>query len=226
MQPPTAADRVAFTFLPEELIERILAIALSPLAQPTRPALYTPRPSWHTSLSDQTPLCTNANNLGLLLLSHQLNRIATPLLYTRVTLHSHTQADRLDRTLRARPDLAPRVRWVIAGGCWEEVADVLACLGGDGDAGLGLEVLDLMIDTDHLFRDAVRPYLRTFVSALQGLTGLRHLVLRKEHCTYLTLPKVRYMITGFGEAIAGWPKLVRFSSPLRCDSEMKGFEYM
>ena len=173
--------------LPEEILEHILALAIS-----------SPRRLWH-------PFSSPAwRARALLLVSRKINRIATPLAYGHLTIHTREQAHLLSRTLHARPDIASCVRWVVAHGCWNEVGRVLHFLAGSESAAR-LEVLDLTLDVDASSQVPI-----VLTSALQALVSLRHLILRKEDFAYLSHIKVKSVICALAEAIQGWSRLVLF----------------
>ncbi|GLB40965.1 hypothetical protein LshimejAT787_0901800 [Lyophyllum shimeji] len=168
---------------PEELLERILAHALP-----------SPRPQWlHSPAHPST-------RLAPLLTSHQLTRIATPLLYHSVHLPTPDKACLLLRTLRAEPALAAHVRCLSIAGVWRDAAEVMSLCTE------ALYALDLNITFDSDDEDPARTD-EMFAEALSRLTGVRHLTLRKPNNLYLSLPRARPFINAVALAIPSWKNL-------------------
>lgn len=169
---------------PEELLDRILALSLSPSALPP-----SPRPAWHAPAPSRT-------RLAPLLVCRRLTRIGTPHLYHALHLAAAATTRLLLATLQAAPALAAHVR-------------VLSLAGVSADAGAvmrlctGVTHLELVLDGMHGEGDDV-----AFVQGLQHMHEVRHLTLRKPGTVYLSLPRARFVIAGLAAAIDEWPELV------------------
>ncbi|KAF8066675.1 hypothetical protein FPV67DRAFT_1495892 [Lyophyllum atratum] len=176
---------MALNLFPEELLERILAQTL--------PSHADPRPIWlHSPAHPST-------RLAPLLTSRQFVRIATPLLYHSVHIPNLAKAQLLLRTLRARPSLAGHIRCLSFAGVWREAAEIMSLCSGS------LSVLDLTITFEN--DDGQSTTDELYSEALKGLTGIRHLTVRKTNHVYLSLPRPRALINGLAHAIHHWPHL-------------------
>lgn len=228
---------------PEELLERILTLAIRspPLEFPSSSGHG--RPSWHTT-SRPPPIASRSStlpsipsafavnspqivakdrplsvHLSPLLTSRLFSRIATPLFYHTVHLHSSSQTGLLLRTLTdegndSNQGLGKYVRKLIVSGVWPELSTLVHLCPH-------IESLDLGIDDG---RSDVNPYhaawnlqdngvesqnrLTPFFSSLPTLKHLKHLTLRKDPAVYLSQPKVRNTITGVAQALQEWKELV------------------
>lgn len=184
---------MASTFLsfPEELIERILSLALSAHDSPIS------RPPW---------LRSKSSHLAPLYISRQLTRIATPLLYNNIHLPTQSHANKLLATLASKPHLAIHIHSLSIAGLWEDAARIMRLSANS------LSELDLSItiggDNDehhsHTIDDA-------YAEALAAMSGIRHLTLRKPSNVYLSLTRPRAIINAVALAITNWPHLVRDS---------------
>ncbi|RDB26257.1 hypothetical protein Hypma_006076 [Hypsizygus marmoreus] len=181
---------------PEELLERILAHSIDH----THIHAHAPRPAWLRS-----PTGTQSTRLAPLLVSRQLARICTPLLYHTIHLATPAQAHLLLRTLTAAPSLAAHVRCLSLAGLWRDAAEVMRMCGQ------GVRVLDVTItNNDEDGHGQGEDVTGLWREALGGMTGVRHLTLRKPNNVYLSLPRPRSIINALASAISGsdgWTQL-------------------
>jgi len=189
----TTATTTSLASFPEELLERILALSLSP------PPLILHRPSWHfhhtTSHTHKNPLFT-----APLLVSKSWLRIATPLIYNSLHIHSPAHAALLARTFTANPALASSSRRLVVSGVWPELAPVARACSA-------LEILDITLDASCSLEIHALLETKTFCDSLSSL-DITHLVVRKAN-VYLSQPKPRHIIAGLARAIPRWSRLVR-----------------
>ncbi|KAI9566083.1 hypothetical protein HD554DRAFT_2026010 [Boletus coccyginus] len=183
---------------PEELLARILALSLA------RPA------------SDVFPPLPPRNRIALLLVSRQFLRIASPLLYHTLHLHSPFQASRALDTLTRHATLASAVRRIVFGGIWHDCASVLA-------------LCDHVYDVD-ICLDAGRPHqtsrpadpndvdAEAFCYALEQRCTITHLTLRKHPAVYLTHPRPIYVLQRLSQAVPRWTNLETVHFALRISS--------
>ncbi|KAG6895781.1 hypothetical protein C0992_012639 [Termitomyces sp. T32_za158] len=164
--------------LPEELLERILAHAITP-----------PRPAWLRS-----PTASTAR-LAPLLVSRQFHRIATPLLYRAIHLDSPAAATRLLHTLAQRPEYASHIHELTLQSLSRPVTDVLRLCPR-------LVSLDLALAFDDEDDEGDAD-----LDVFETLTGIRHLTLRKPPNVYLSLAGPRALINALARAIPTWPHL-------------------
>lgn len=167
---------------PEELLARILALALIP------------------PCSDLFP------PIAPLLVSRQFLRIASPLFYHTLHLHSPHQTARAIDTLTHHPPLANAVRRVVFAGIWHNSAAVLAlcdrvydvdfCL----DAGPGPQTSGP--------GDPIDPDAEAFCYALEQCHSITHLTMRKDPALYLTHPRPIYILQRLAQVVHHWPNLV------------------
>ena len=178
---------------PEELLVRILALALPP--HPTASDLFPPR-----------------NRTAPLLVSRQFLRIASPLFYHTLHLHSHNQATRVLDTLTLHPALANAVRRLVFSGIWHASASVLALCDRVCD-------IDICLDIGPCHRasepgDPLDVDAEAFCSALEQRRAITHLTIRKDPAVYLTHSRPIYVLQRLAHAVRQWTNLV---SPLRSD---------
>ncbi|PCH38893.1 hypothetical protein WOLCODRAFT_92487 [Wolfiporia cocos MD-104 SS10] len=185
--------------LPEELLEHILELAITP----TAPAPHY-RPSWHPppqphSPSGAPPSAPSAP--APLLVSRTWLRIATPLHYRHVVLRSHRQTRLLARTLADNPALGACVRSLRVEGTFAALPDVVrACPA--------LEAFDMTVDNGAAGAEAgaADETVHRFCSGFRLMPRVKHLVIRKN--AYLTQPVPTLVIDELGKAIsAGWEQL-------------------
>ncbi|KAF7303828.1 hypothetical protein MIND_00612600 [Mycena indigotica] len=179
---------------PEELVEHILADAV--IASPA-PSL---RASWHTPLDLRT-------RVAPLLVSSSFHRIAVPLFYHTVVIHTPGQSKALLQALHKQPSLARSVRRLV----------LLAPAETD------IEILQLLAHVHYL--DITLPLEdREFglAGALHGLHNLEELVIRKGAATYLSQRGPRAVLDALAGVITSCPKLdsVTIAFPLSADHSL------
>ncbi|KAF9809030.1 hypothetical protein IEO21_07628 [Rhodonia placenta] len=184
--------------MPEEILERILELVVTPATLGTN---Y--RPAWHPAPAAPT----SSTHLAPLLVSHTWLRIATPLHYRHIVLRSAQHTVLLARTLRANPELGRWVRSVRVEGAFAALPDVVRCCpqlegfdmtvdnGSDGDADSADEAEARVADAK-----VVR-----FCSAFAHMRQIKHLVIRKN--AYLTQPRPTLIFEELGKAISRWTHL-------------------
>lgn len=193
--------RLTLSTMPEELLERILAFAV------------TPGPSQR--------FAPNLKKLGVaphvapLLVSRTWLRIATPTFYRHITLRSDKQAALLAQSLRRNPELGRWVRSIRAEGTYPRLLDVVQYCPA-------LEEFDMTVDNgpSNLQMAQVSPQrppsvdaaVVRFCNSFSCMRRLRHLVIRKN--AYLTLPGPTHVFEELGKAIRGWKYLVSTIVPL------------
>jgi hypothetical protein len=188
---------ITLASFPEELLERILSLCLSP------PPVPIPRPSWHVPPVISKWPSRNASarvRTAPMLVSKSWLRIATPIVYHTLHVHSPAHAALLSRTLCRNPKLASLTRRLVVSGVWPELAPIArACTA--------LEVLDITLDAGSTVEREAALETAAFCDALNTL-DIHYLVVRKAN-VYLSQPKPRHVIAGLAKAIARWRHLVR-----------------
>jgi hypothetical protein len=174
--------------LPEEILDRLLFLALSPSLVHCFPS--SPRPIWHTRPSPY---------LAILLTCHRFRRIATHYVYNTIYLATCTQARLLHSSLQHNPSLAPHIQSLTMLGVWPEGGLIMGLCKG------AVRHLDINLER---FSDA-GPVDREYGDGLRELVGVRHLTVRKPYHVYQSLPRLRYIIIALAKAIEGWTELVR-----------------
>lgn len=195
MLTPTSASAVGLSTIPEELIERILAFALS------SPSSTVVASKGHGTSSRTGPLLT----------SRALNRIGTPLLYSTLRINTARSARLLAQTLSGNgvTTVAPRakelsscVRTIIARASYPSIGVVFhAC------AGRTLELLDITVDAG-IDGDGEKDKESgmMFGEALAEL-DVKEFVLRKRGA-YLTQERPKAVMTCLATAVLKWKSLV------------------
>ena len=187
--------RLTLSTMPEELLERILAFAVTPaLPQRSSPSLKK---------------LGVAPHVAPLLVSRTWLRIATPTFYRHITLRSDKQTALLAQSLRRNPELGRWVRGIRAEGTYSRLLDVIQYCPA-------LEEFDMTVDNGpsnlqmaHLSSQrppAVDAAVVRFCNSFSYMRRLRHLVIRKN--AYLTLPGPTHVFEQLGKAIRGWKYLV------------------
>lgn len=197
MLSPTPASALGLSTIPEELIERILAFALSP--------------SSSTAPVASKPHGTSSSRTGPLLTSRALNRIGTPLLYSTLRINTARSARLLAQTLsgngittaaaRAK-ELSSCVRAIIARASYPSIGVVFhAC------AGRTLELLDITVDAG-IDGDGEKDK-ESGVMFGEALTevDVKEFVLRKRGA-YLTQERPKAVMTCLATAVLKWNSLV------------------
>lgn len=190
--------------VPEEILERILALVLTQSPEPSRP-------SWHVY---QTPPATSPGIIAPLLVCRSWLRIATPVHYRHPVLRTPRHVELLLRALRHDPSLAPCVRSLHLHATSPALRQLVPLCSS-------LDTLDITVDNadsspltlatgvipappaqdDSRDRNVV-----DFCEAFRKTRGIRHLIIRKN--AYLTQPNAIYIFEQLAKAIAHWRKLV------------------
>ncbi|KAI0721736.1 hypothetical protein C8Q72DRAFT_79351 [Fomitopsis betulina] len=186
--------RLTLSAMPEELLERILAFAITPGS--------SQRSAVHLKNLGVAP------HVAPLLVSRTWLRIATPTFYRHITLRSDKQAALLAHSLRRNPELGRWVRSIRAEGTYPRLLDVAQFCPV-------LEEFDMTVDngpsTPHAAQvsphrpPTVDEAIVRFCHSFSCMRRLRHLVIRKN--AYLTLPGPTHVFEQLGKAIRGWKYL-------------------
>ncbi|KAI0646304.1 hypothetical protein C8Q79DRAFT_926301 [Trametes meyenii] len=193
--------------VPEEILERILALVLVQSAE------LSPRPSWHPYASSSTP--RHPAVISPLLVCRSWLRIATPIHYRHPVLRSPKHAELLLRALRCTPALARCVRSLHLHATSPALRDLVSMC-------THLHTLDITVDNADAQPTSpgpvgsatpgapVQPQGRDrrvveFCEAFTRTGSVRHLVIRKN--AYLTQPNATYVFEQLAKAIARWHKL-------------------
>ncbi|KAF8443978.1 hypothetical protein L210DRAFT_3643546 [Boletus edulis BED1] len=182
---------------PEELLVRILSLSLVPP---------------HRTPSDGFPPLPHRNRVAPLLVSRQFFRIAVPLFYHTLHLHSPRQTARVLDTLTHHPTLAHAVRRVVFPAIChasaavlslcDRVYDVDICL----DCGPGRRTSGP--DPDDVDAEA-------FCYALEQRRTIAHLTIRKDPAAYLTHSRPMYVLQRLAQAVRHWTNLETVHFALR-----------
>lgn len=222
---------ISLTSLPEELLERIIALAVLPASfDPSALAVVAPaltglprsssapfpsrapsRPLLpRTSSLQVTPVRKPVNRSTPLLTNTLFSRIGTAVLYMHIHLLSREQCTSLIRTLSARPDLARRVRSLRIEGAWSEVYQLLQCLKNTGSS--RLEVFDMqVVASERQNGPPSSTDSHMFCAALAMLPSVgkvKSLTIRKASDAYLTLPGPASILECLSDTVASWLALV------------------
>ncbi|KAJ6482452.1 hypothetical protein C8R45DRAFT_797376, partial [Mycena sanguinolenta] len=166
---------------PEELLERVLLHAV------VAPAVPYSRPSWHPHSSQGKELQPRGRTAPLLV-CQDFHRIALPLFYHTLVLHSSRQSASVLQALRARPHLARSVRVLVLPAPSASDAEVLRMLPK-------LLVLDVTLPSCQV--DGIEQ----LGSAIRNLTTLQELRVRKGAGTYLSQLAPRVMLDALAVAV-------------------------
>ncbi|EGN94564.1 hypothetical protein SERLA73DRAFT_163095 [Serpula lacrymans var. lacrymans S7.3] len=226
---------------PEELLERILALCVSPPdTLPTRPDWHLSRSSPSTPQNEQTPSLPPRSRITPLLVSKSWLRIATPLFYHTVLLRTPEQASALLITLQGAPDLARAIRTIVVSGCWPCLRELLAACPL-------LESFDFTLDAGLMpspnnntannntanggvpspavgagaITDAVDVDAQAFCDVLEQI-DLKHVTVRKPTSVYLTHPKPRYILSRLSAAVSKWSHLETAHMAFRLTDDASG----
>lgn len=218
---------LTLTSLPEEILERILALALAP----GKPSSDKQQPAVKSSVSrsQSAPFPTSTNSLtpfarvadfrsltrdpvfrySPLLVSSLFARIGTALLYSAVHLKSPEQCRQLLSTLRQRPGLASCIRTLRMDGIWGDSKKLVKALRVPGAR---LESFDFCITEPEYGYPGNVPVLELFCEALSMLPTLRtvkELTVRKAADAYLALPAPNCVLERLSVIIPQCNSLVR-----------------
>ncbi|KAI0330350.1 hypothetical protein GY45DRAFT_1211558, partial [Cubamyces sp. BRFM 1775] len=207
--PITLAD------VPEEILERILALVLVQSAE------LSPRPSWHpyTTASSSSSSTGHPTVISPLLVCRDWLRIATPIHYRHPVLRTPRHAELLLRALRHTPALAHCVRSLHVQATSPALRDlVVVCANlntlditvDNADAPPAASVLPTGAGVVPVHQQQQQPHSRDrrvveFCEAFTRTRSIRHLVIRKN--AYLTQPNATYVFEQLAKAIARWHKL-------------------
>lgn len=222
-----------FSSLPEELLERILALALAPNPNGSGsvpPALLggltrSPSTPFPANLSRATslrrPMASSGevfskgpvDRYAPLLTCRTFARIGTPLLYSHLHLKTRDQCVLAMNTMQADPELAQAVRSVRFDGIWLECRAVVNTLV---QAGARLEAFDFCISLPESFGAPEVPggageAVLSFCDALSSLPALgtvKRLTIRKTADAYLTLAGPSQILECLSAVVPEWVSLV------------------
>ena len=212
----TTRNPITIYAIPEEILERILALILVQSPEASQ------RPVWHPYPS-QSPSTAHPNIISPLLVCRSWLRIATPIHYRHPVLRTPRHVELLLRAVRHTPALALCVRSLHVHATSPALRDLVPFCRN-------VDTLDITVDnadassttvttTVMPARQAVRDGARDrnvieFCEAFQRTRSVRHLVIRKN--AYLTQPNAIYVFEQLAQAIPRWHRLVsvRFSPPL------------
>ncbi|KAH8823160.1 hypothetical protein DL96DRAFT_1559076 [Flagelloscypha sp. PMI_526] len=194
---------------PEELIERILSLALDP---PPLPTPSSPDYAAFTQIMQNRPSC--------LLTSRTLRRIGLPLYYASVQLQSKKQARGYFDLLTERPDLILFLSHISFSGVWPESTSILRICPPsltsieftlDRQAPAGSQLTWGAPDTvpgSPFSHVAPQSDIEDFCTALQKLQNVRTLTVRKAQNLYITSPRARTLLQATSKAILHWQHLM------------------
>ena len=197
--------------IPEEILERILALVLVQSPEPSS------RPAWHAYPSKSAsshPSSAHAATISPLLVCRAWLRIATPIHYRHPVLRTPRHVELLLRAVRHSPALARCIRSLHVHATSPALRDLVPYCKN-------LDTLDITVDNadaDAITvtttvvppRDGSRDRgVMEFCEAFSRTRSIRHLVIRKN--AYLTQSNAIYVFEQLSLAIALWHKLVSLS---------------
>ncbi|KAI9063642.1 hypothetical protein FKP32DRAFT_1611763 [Trametes sanguinea] len=197
-------QRITLADVPEEILERILALVLVQSAE------LSPRPSWHPYSSGSSSTSAYPTVISPLLVCRSWLRIATPIHYRHPVLRTARHAELFLRALRHTPALAlcvrslhvhetsPALRELVPECVYMHTLDITVNNDSQPDRAGGARAGDAQQST----RDRA---LVEYCEAFSRTKSVRHLVIRKN--AYLTQPNVIYIFEQLSKAISGWRKL-------------------
>ncbi|OSD08015.1 hypothetical protein PYCCODRAFT_378331 [Trametes coccinea BRFM310] len=198
-------QRITLADVPEEILERILALVLVQSAE------LSPRPSWHPySSGSSSSASAYPTVISPLLVCRSWLRIATPIHYRHPVLRTARHAELFLRALRHTPALAlcvrslhlhetsPALRELVAACVYMHTLDITVNNDSQPDRAGSARAGDAQQST----RDRA---LVEYCEAFSRARSIRHLVIRKN--AYLTQPNVTYIFEQLSKAISGWRKL-------------------
>ncbi|KAF5391041.1 hypothetical protein D9757_003959 [Collybiopsis confluens] len=187
----------ALDLLPEEVLERILSLCQISERTLPRPAwLPSPANNGSSSLSqDRRSISATRTRLAPLLVSKKFYRISIPHYHSTVHITSAEKAGAFLRCLQEQePTIGLYVRTLVSSSVFPLLGAVLQCCPN-------IRSLDICMDQGPAAVDAATEEL---CNALDGLQSISHLTLRKASNAYLTLPRVRYILTRLADAVDQW----------------------
>ena len=220
------SSKLTLADVPEEILERILALVLVQSPEPS------PRPSWHPyAYQTQTQAPTHPTVISPLLVCRAWLRIATPIHYRHPVLRTPRHVELLLRALAHTPALAPCVRSLHVHATSPRLRELVPLCPN-------LTTLDVTVDNADSGASAPAstpapapghghgapaptpagaageaPRDRgviDFCDAFTKTRSIRHLVIRKN--AYLTQPNAIYIFEQLAHAVTRWHKLVSLQS--------------
>ena len=221
------SSKLTLADVPEEILERILALVLVQSPEPS------PRPSWHPyAYQTQTPASTgHPTVISPLLVCRAWLRIATPIHYRHPVLRTPRHVELLLRALVHTPALAPCVRSLHVHATSPRLRELVPLCPN-------LTTLDVTVDNADsgasapVYAPAPAPGhghgapaptpagaageaprdrgVIDFCDAFTKTRSIRHLVIRKN--AYLTQPNAIYIFEQLAHAVTRWHKLVSLQS--------------
>ncbi|KAJ7238077.1 hypothetical protein B0H12DRAFT_1190416 [Mycena haematopus] len=174
---------MSLALFPEELLERILLHAV------VAPSAPHPRASWHLPSSFRGKETKGTRGrIAPLLVCKAFHRIALPLFYRTLVLHSPRQSASLLQALRCRQHLARSVRVLVLSTPSVCDAEVLGMLPK-------LLVFDVTLPSGESEGN------EQLGGAIRRLNTLQELCVRKGAGTYLSQPTPRAMLEALAEAV-------------------------
>jgi len=204
----------SFDMLPEELTEHILSLCVTASFEPPppRPIWLAPVNSRPQSVSRQDRRCSAIRTrLAPLLVSKTFHRISTPHYYSTVRITSPEQAVAFLRALQTH-HIAPHVRRFLS-------SSILPTLGAVLQHCKNINYIDICLDSGSSPSTGVDSVTEEFCNALDALECVRHISLRKASNTYLTLPRVRYILTRLAVTVEKWTCLETANVAFRMSDE-------
>lgn len=193
----------AFDMLPEELTEQILSLCVTAASEPPSPRPNWLPPSASNSLTRDRRTSVIRTRLAPLLVCKEFYRISIPHYYSTVHIISPEQAAAFLHTLQSHPHLVgPCVRRCVS-------SEIHPVLGAALQLCKNIRAIDICLDSGPLPPTGVDSSAEDFCNALHTLQNVRHLTLRKAPSTYLTLPRIRHVLTELATTIEDWNSLVR-----------------
>ncbi|KAI0717393.1 hypothetical protein C8T65DRAFT_571907, partial [Cerioporus squamosus] len=198
---PRSKSKLTLADVPEEILERILALVLVQSAE------LSPRPSWHPYQAPST--AGHPTVISPLLVCRAWLRIGTPIHYRHPVLRTPRHVELLLRALRHTPSLASCIRSLHVHATSPALRDLVPLCHY-------LNTLDITVDNGS-DTNALRPApppggevprdrgVIDFCEAFTKTSSIRHLVIRKN--AYLTQPNAIYIFEQLAKAATRWHKL-------------------
>ncbi|KDQ53885.1 hypothetical protein JAAARDRAFT_38850 [Jaapia argillacea MUCL 33604] len=197
---PAIQGPASLNTIPEELVERILALCVDSPQQPPSPS-----PSPYSS----APNPASHDQTAILLVSKRFLRIATPLFYNSLPLRSRHQSSLLCRTLSRNTVLGSFVRKVVV-----HNADAYGGLGDLLRICHLIEELDLNLDGGDM-NGSDDQGTKKLCAAFPKMYRMKRLTLRKPSRTYLTHEKPKMVLEALADALPYWRDLEHLTLSFR-----------
>ncbi|KIK57447.1 hypothetical protein GYMLUDRAFT_229341 [Collybiopsis luxurians FD-317 M1] len=189
--------------LPEEVLERILSlcqISESPLTRPNWLPASTPI-SQPSQARDGRSASAIRTRLSPLLVSKKFYRISIPHYYSTIYLTSAKQTAAFLHSLQTQEHtVGPYVRTLVS-------SCIFPLLGAALQHCNNLRAIDICVDSGPAPSGSVDHATEAFCNALDAFEGIKHLTLRKASNAYLTLPRVRHVLTRLAITVEKWTSL-------------------